>query len=484
MTADPRRLPLRRLALMAALLAALAPGAASAAAQRPRLAVTSGAAVLAPSFAWSKHDYVIRCDGQSAQVELTGARKWSAKVNGGRYRAGSFTANRPLEAGESLIVSMRRGRRGRVHRFYVRCLPPDFPAYSFKRLGRGGPDLLAMQLIAEYAAIFDRHGVPVWWFKASGEPDNVEILRDRTVAFNPVDRATDQTGDYEIRRLDGRLVRVVRARGGARVDVHELLLLPNGHYMLGRQVVNNSIDTTPYGGMPGAGVVGIAVQEITKRGRVVWEWRSEDHISLDEVGRWWPVAFQLGVPYDVSHWNAVEPAGNLMLMSFRHVDGVYAISRRTGRIVWKLGGTKTAQSLRVVGDPLGSHPLGGQHDVRLLPDGTISIHDNGTNLNRPPRVVRYRIDAKAGTARMVQAFGDPETSASICCGSARRLPSGDWVVGWGGQGFVGGYDHHGRRLFALRTPGGFAYRANPVPDSVVTTQDLRRGMNAMKRRAG
>src|SRR4029450_12981706 len=41
-----------------------------------------------------------------------------------------------------------------------------------------------------------------------------------------------------------------------------------------------------------------------------------------------------------------------------------------------------------------------------------------------------------------------------------------------------------RRLFSLRTPVSFAYRANPVPDGVVTTQDLRRGMNAMKRRAG
>jgi hypothetical protein len=469
---------------MAALLVAPAPGTAWAGTPRPSLAVTSGAAVLAPSFAWSKHDYVIRCEGQTAQVALIGARRWSAKVNGGPERAGSFTVNLPLEAGESLTVTLRRGGRGRVHRFHVRCLPPDFPAYRFQRRGRGGPDLLAMQLTARYAAIFDRHGVPVWWFKASGEPDNVEILRDQTVAFSPVVTALDQTGDYEIRRLDGRLVRVVRARGGAQVDVHELLLLPNGHYLVGRQVVNDSIDATRYGGMPGAGVVGIAVQEITKRGRVVWEWRSEDHITLDEVGRWWPVVFGLGVPYDVSHWNSVEPAGKLMLMSFRHVDAVYAVSRRTGHIVWKLGGTETARSLRVLGDPFGAHPLGGQHDARLLPDGTISIHDNGTNLNRPPRVVRYRIDAKAGTARVVQAFGDPETSPSVCCGSARRLPSGDWVVGWGGQGFVGGYDRHGRRLFSLKTPGGFGYRANPVPDGVVTTQDLRRGMDAIERRAG
>jgi hypothetical protein len=216
----------------------------------------------------------------------------------------------------------------------------------------------------------------------------------------------------------------------------------------------------------------------------VWHWDSRDHIALRETAaHWWPGTILPHPPYDIVHWNAVEPDGRLMLMSFRHLDAVYAVSKRTGHVVWKLGGTHTAQSLRVVGDPDGAYPLAGQHDIRVQPDGTITIHDNGSGVRPHPRVVRYRINLKKRTARFVQAFSDPTTIPSICCGSARRLDSGDWLVGWGGQGFVGGYGPKGRRLFSLKTPGGFPYRANPVPDGVVSTHDLRRAMAAMQGRA-
>jgi hypothetical protein len=93
--------------------------------------------------------------------------------------------------------------------------------------------------------------------------------------------------------------------------------------------------------------------------------------------------------------------------------------------------------------------------------------------------VRYRIDPQAGTARLVQTISDPDASASICCGSARRLPSGNWLVSWGGIEFVGGYDGRGRRLFKLETPGGFSYRANPVPAGVLSAKRLRHAMNLM-----
>jgi hypothetical protein len=485
MSRSLRPLPLRGLAALAGLLVALVPAAgADAAAHRPRLAVTSGVFGLAPHFAFSRHDYAIRCNGRSAHVAVTGAPRWQAKVSTGRYRRGSFTARRAIGIGDALTIALRRGRQGHVHRYHLRCLPLDFPAYTFHRRHAGGPHLFAMQLPDQYAAIFDRHGVPVWWYKASGEPDNVEVLPDGTVAFDPVPHSIDQTGDYEIRRLNGRLVSVVRAQGGARVDVHELLLLPNGHYLLGRQVVYGPVDASPYGGSAAADAIGIEVQEITTGGHVVWKWDSRDHIALSETAaHWWPGTILPHPPYDIVHWNAVEPDGRLMLMSFRHLDAVYAVSKRTGRVVWKLGGTHTAQSLRVVGDPDGADPLAGQHDIRVLPDGTITIHDNGSGVRPHPRVVRYRINRKTRTAHFVQAFSDPTTVPSICCGSARRLDSGDWLVGWGGQGFVGGYGPKGRRLFSLRTPDGFPYRANPVPDGAVTTRGLRRAMAAMQRRA-
>ena len=169
-----------------------------------------------------------------------------------------------------------------------------------------------------------------------------------------------------------------------------------------------------------------------------------------------------------------------MLLSFRHLDAVYKVDRRSGKIVWKLGGTPTAKSLDVLGDPLGEYPLGAQHDARFLGDGTISIYDNRSALPEPARVVRYRIDGASRTARLVDAFGDPRTPISVCCGSARRLGR-SWVVGWGGNSLIGGYDLRGRRLWSL-TIDKFTYRANYATANQLTMRRVRRGMDAIARR--
>src|SRR6185295_8007547 len=147
----------------------------------------------------------------------------------------------------------------------------------------------------------------------------------------------------------------------------------------------------------------------------------------------WP--YIIGRPtengYDVPHWNSIEPHGNAVIASFRQVDAVYKINKATGNIVWKLGGSTTPRSLTVLGDPR-SYPLGGQHDARLLPDGTLSIFDNRTYLtNGQPRVVQYSIDQVARTATLVGSITDPNIPLSYCCGSARQLPNQDWLINWG-----------------------------------------------------
>ena len=168
-----------------------------------------------------------------------------------------------------------------------------------------------------------------------------------------------------------------------------------------------------------------------------------------------------------------------MIASFRHFDAVYKIRKSTGEIVWKLGGTKHPQEPEVQGDPR-SYTFGAQHDARLLPDGTLTVFDNRTSLPNPrPRAVRFRIDAAAGTATLLQSITDPAVPVSYCCGSARRLGTGDWLVGWGKNNPIGGYGPNGQRTFLLDFNSDWSYRAEPVPAGAVSAQDLRQGMDAM-----
>ena len=146
---------------------------------------------------------------------------------------------------------------------------------------------------------------------------------------------------------------------------------------------------------------------MTPSGQLVWRWNTYDHISLAETGRWWNAPPTDQQPYDIVHWNSIEPAGDSVIASFRHLDAVYKIKKSTGEIVWKLGGTTTPESLTVIGDPR-AYTFGAQHDARLLPDGTLTVFDNRTNLSDPrPRAVRFRIDEQARTATFLGSITDP-----------------------------------------------------------------------------
>ncbi len=471
--------------LTSLLLAAAGPPAAQGAqdqgnASRPSFSTKPS---LHPAFAWRVHDYAIRCDRDPVSVLVRAPGPWRGRVGSGDYHSARFVARRSLAAGRGLTVTFRRRGRASSHRFHLRCLPSDFPRYRFARRRAGGPGYFMVQMNHDYATIFNRHGVPVWWYKAKGSPIDAELLPDGTVAWSP-QSGQSLTGGFVVRRLNGRLVRVVSAVDHP-TDIHEFLRLPNGNYLLSAQVIKRHVDASAFGGSSNARVIGFEIQEVTPGGQLVWKWDSLKHIGLDQTPPgWWDTVLegaQPGQPLDIQHWNSAEVDGRFLLLSFRHLDAVYEINRRTGRVVWKLGGTPTSKSLEVLNDPHASYPLDGQHDARRLSDGTVSIHDNFTRSSKPPRVVRYRINPRAGTAKLVQSISDPAAKRSFCCGSARRLPSHDWLVGWGGLEFVGAYSPNGRRIFRLRFPGGFSYRAFPVPAHALTARRLRHAMNVISR---
>ena len=110
----------------------------------------------------------------------------------------------------------------------------------------------------------------------------------------------------------------------------------------------------------------------------------------------------------------------------------------------------------------------------------MTVFDNRTNLGGSPRAVRFRIDEAAGTATLLQSITDPSVTSSGCCGSARRLGNGDWLINWAeAQNHpIGGYKPNGQRTFLLTFPTRSSYRAEPVPSGAVSAQSLRQAMNA------
>jgi hypothetical protein len=301
------------------------------------------------------------------------------------------------------------------------------------------------------------------------------VLSDGTIAigrFFDLGFGVDPRNRYVFRSAAGKFRGSLKTVDTA-TDLHDLRETPDGNFVvLSYKERAGTVDSSEFNDDSSAKVLDAVIQKLTPGGELVWEWNSKDHIDLAETGRWW--SNLAGEPYDLVHVNAIAPTpGGDYLVSMRHTDAVYRIDGKSGKIKWKLGGEPTSESLEVRRDPFGDYPLGGQHDVQLLEDGTITIHDNGSLLARPPRAVRYRVNA--GRARLISAREDELAPISRCCGSSRWLDD-SWLSNWGGTDLTTETDERGRRTFELRTPGMFSYRSAPI-DGAIGKRTLRRGMD-------
>ncbi len=439
-------------------------------------------AALSPHFSPPARDYVVSCVKPiELRIELSGRTR--ARLGDGPWRRHTTRRKVSLQPDEGVTVQSRGpGPRG-PRTYSIRCLPPDFTPYTFKRIGHPAapfylvtPDSIGLSALeAHYAVVFTRWGVPIWWYRDEPSPFDAKVLPDGTFAWTTFHGAlnTDPSVAYTLRRPNGKVVRRLRTVGSP-TDVHDLQPMANGDYMMITYRRRDHVDLSAYPPHdPDASIYDGVVQELTPGGELVREWSTRGHISPAETDPyWWS---QLSEPYDTTHMNAVEPLKDGdFLISLRHTNAVYRIDGKTGNVEWKLGGTPTPESLRVRNDPMAPNTLGGQHDVRSLGHGEISIHDNGIPPERP-RVVRYRIHD--GAATLEESISGPLAGGSFCCGSARRF-AGDWLISWGGNPLVTEFDSQHRRTFSLTfSGGGSSYRAVPITDEL-TAKQLRHGMDA------
>jgi hypothetical protein len=458
---------------------------------------------LLPAFESGVSDYVARCEDESVTVDVATPEGTALAVGEGDAQSGAFSEALPLTAGEAFTFTTETD--GRSTTFHVRCLPPDFPDWTFERPGQPSarfyvttPHGVATpdgSVSADYVAIFDDHGVPVWWRQARGATD-AKVLADDTLVWGNAEPGEGfnlaSTAGIASHGLDGGVLHTWHTDGSV-TDFHDLELLPNGNVLIGTYAPRSGVqDLTVIGDTTAnATVFDGEVQEVTPDGDVVWTWSTRDHVDLSEAPQRRRDEF-LYLPkdlpdgrqaFDWAHLNSIQEVDGQVILSFRHLDAVYAIDKSDGEILWKLGGTERPESLTVVDDPE-SDPLGGQHDARLQEDGTLTIYDNNSEEGIAPRAVRYELDLEARTATLVESVEDEDAPDSPCCGSATRLEDGSWVMSWGGTRVISEFGPDGDRHFVLTfvevlDEFGLSYRVGPVEGPWPTIEDLRAGMDEM-----
>src|ERR671920_627277 len=225
-------------------------------------------------------------------------------------------------------------------------------------------------------------------------------------------------------------------------------------------------DLSSVGGSKDSVAIQGIVQELDiHTGEVLFEWRSLEHVALEETYVTPSEDHYPGIDY--FHLNSidVEPDNNL-LISARETSAVYKIDRKTGEVMWRLGGKKSDFEM---GE--GTH-FAFQHDARRLPDGTVSIFDNGSLIfeNGTPKAVEesraivLELDEELMRASLVREYTHPDKQYADAAGNMQVLPNGNVFVGWGRGLAISEFSEDGELLFDFRvSPEHRSYRAFRFP---------------------
>jgi hypothetical protein len=315
--------------------------------------------------------------------------------------------------------------------------------------------------------IVDGAGQPVWFDPV---PDQATDFRVQTYRGKPVltwwEGPTTAPilgtglGHYLIMDQSYRVIaRVEAGLGRETADLHEFELTPRGTALItAYQTVRASLASI--GGPKRARIADSIVQEVdVATGKVLFTWHSVGHVAVDEsyIPLTGPGAPPAGGAYDYFHVNSVEeePDGNF-LVSARNTSAVYELDRKTGAVLWRLGGKRSSFRMGP------GTTFWWQHDARRQPDGTITLFDDGA---APPkekasRAIRLRVDAAARTVTLVHSDVSPARVLAGSQGNAQVLDGGHVFVGWGAIPRATEFAADGSVVFdAVFSDGDDSYRA-------------------------
>jgi hypothetical protein len=281
--------------------------------------------------------------------------------------------------------------------------------------------------------ILDRFGQIVYIKKYTRAQNDFKLLPDGTIS-HAAPTGNNATARYLILDSMFNVIDSVKSPGGIFTDLHDVQLLPNGNYLvLAYELITMDLSSYNYfsgNGSPGssaATVLSVIVQELDDNNNAVFKWKASEHFQFSDVSEEWLFSPTL---VDWTHSNAIErdTDGNILLSS-RHFNEITKINRQTGAIMWRLGGKRN--QFIFSNDPYSG--FRGQHDIRRISNGNVTLFDNGYNTNpiHPARALEYQLNETALIANLVWSYTYGTNVYSRFTGGTQRLANGNTVIDWG-----------------------------------------------------
>jgi hypothetical protein len=366
---------------------------------------------------------------------------------------GAFGATRLLGRLRSLPSSAVRSK-GPAHAFVTRpdLRPPvmsvtdgDSAPLAEAVEGQVAPGVLfigpsAAGQVQAGPLLVDQQAAPIWFRPVSRALWTTDVRRQYhrgqpvlTWWQGEMDVIGFGQGDGLIFDQNYQQVARVRAGNGRQMDIHEFLLTPEGTALFTCYPQRVPAELSAIGGRRAGSVLEGVIQEVDiSTGRVVFEWHSLDHIAVSDS--YFPPKTWYG--YDYLHVNSIDiaPDGHLLL-SARHTWALYKIHRRTGEVLWRLGGKSS--DFQIDKDS----QFYWQHDARQLSDRNITVFDDGAasfadgtgnrRSESQSRGVLLDIDEGSKVVRLVRSYRHPKPLLANAMGNFQTLPDGHALLGWG-----------------------------------------------------
>jgi hypothetical protein len=343
--------------------------------------------------------------------------------------------------------------------------PDTAPGYIFvapkKGAGQDGP------------MIVDDSGQPVWFRPLQNKDERAMDFKVQRYRGEPVLTWWEGRvvgghgfGEYVIADNSYREIKRVQAGNGYKGDHHEFLITPQDTALI---TIYDPVlaDLSSVGG-PKDGMVldGIAQEIDIESGEVLFEWHSLDHVGLDESYRKPPKVPKW--PFDYFHINSIDvDHDSNLLISARWTFTIYKIDRKSGEVIWRLGGKKSSFEMGP------GTKTRYQHDARRQPDGTITIFDNGgLKLDDQSYGLVLEPDMEETAATLVRKYAHPEGRVAATQGNVQVLPNGNVFIGWGSDPIFSEFTREGKLLFSASFPPEVeSYRAFRFPWSGYPSDD-------------
>jgi hypothetical protein len=261
-------------------------------------------------------------------------------------------------------------------------------------------------------------------------------------------------GEAIIADASYRVLHRVRAANGRTMDLHEFQLTPQGTALFTCTPQTVTLDLRQLDGPRRAHVLESVIQEVdVTSGRLLMEWRSLRHIPPDESYR---TEF---APFDYLHVNSIDvlPDGDLLICA-RNTWAAYKLERRTGAVVWRLGGKRSDFTM--------GHgaQFAWAHDARWIDGGRMTIFDDGfdgrTKSHGFSRALVLDVDHRARRVRVGRSYASPSGLLTSSMGNTQMLPGGHVFVGFGNDPYSIEFAPDGRVVADLAMPEGqHSYRA-------------------------